>query len=41
MELVEEMILREWKRAGGEYALAARLVRIDIEKEKKQEDGQP
>jgi len=31
---IEDIILKEWENAGGEYALAARLVRIDIEIEK-------
>ncbi len=29
-----EQILREWEKAGCEFALAARLVRMDLEKEK-------
>lgn len=32
--MTEEMILKEWEKAGGIYALAARLVREDLEKEK-------
>lgn len=31
---IEEIILQEWEKAGGEYALAARLVRKDLEKER-------
>lgn len=31
---IKEMILKQLEKAGGEYALAAKLVRIDLEKEK-------
>lgn len=31
---IEGMILKQWEKAGGEYALAAKLVRKDMKKEK-------
>ena len=33
MDLIQNMILQQWEKAGGIYAEAARLARIDIEKE--------
>lgn len=33
LDFVAEGILREWERAGGLYAVAAKMVRADLEKE--------
>ena len=35
MDFIQNAILEQWERASGIYAEAARLVRIDMEKEER------